>query len=105
MFNQIILVGRISDLQADYSQDRLNGCVTIAVERAFAESNGEYLTDYFDIQLWRGMVETLRDDYRPGDLIAVNGRIQNDGSKEKLQLIAEKISLIRRSEARKNRSA
>jgi len=104
MFNQIILVGRISDLQADYSQDRLNGTVTIAVERQFADSNGEYLTDYFDIQVWRGMVETLRDGYRPGDLIAVNGRIQNDGDKNKLLLIAEKISLIRRAETRKKRS-
>ncbi|MBO4537321.1 MAG: single-stranded DNA-binding protein [Erysipelotrichaceae bacterium] len=95
MFNQIFLVGRIDVLQADYGEDRMNGTIRLAVERPFPESNSEYLTDYFDVRVWRGMVETLKDSYRPGDLVGINGRIQNDGPAGQQLIIAEKITLIR----------
>ena len=98
MFNQIVIVGKIEAMQADYSEDRMNGMLVMAVERQFAEANGEYLTDYFNVQLWRGMIETLKDSYHPGDLIAVNGRLQNDGEAGKWLIIAEKVALIHKAE-------
>ncbi|MBQ6654881.1 MAG: single-stranded DNA-binding protein [Erysipelotrichaceae bacterium] len=97
MFNQIVIVGRIEELQADYSEDRLNGMIRIAVEREFPESNSEYLTDHFNVRLWRGMVETIKENYGAGDLIGINGRIQTEPETGLPLIIAEKVSLIRRA--------
>ena len=98
MFNQIVIVGRIEDLQADYSEDRLNGTIRIAVQREYPESNNEYQTDHFNVRLWRGMVETLRENYYSGDLIGINGRIQTEEDTGTALIIAEKVTLIHQSE-------
>ncbi|MCR5067509.1 MAG: single-stranded DNA-binding protein [Erysipelotrichaceae bacterium] len=97
MFNQIVIVGRIEELESDYSEDRLNGMIRIAVEREFPESNSEYLTDHFNVRVWRGMVETIRENYGNGDLIGINGRIQTEPDSGAPLIIAEKVSLIRRA--------
>lgn len=96
MFNQVIVVGRLSNLDMISEEERMNGLMTIEVERAFAQPDGSFLSDHFPVRLWRGMMETISDSYQPGDLIGVNGRIEEDDGQ--LLIVAEKVSLIRKQQ-------
>ncbi len=71
---------------------------TVAVERDYVQ-NGERQTDFIDCVAWRQTAEFLSRNFRKGDMIAVNGRIQtrtyedSSGKRQKrTELIAESIN-------------
>ncbi len=49
--------------------------VLLQVERPFANSEGIYETDHIQIEVWRGLAETLCSISKEDDLIAVKGRV------------------------------
>lgn len=78
MLNRIVLIGRlVADPQLRYTQ---NGTAVanfrIAVDRPFANQQGERETDFIDIVTWRKLAEVVANNLNKGRLVGVDGRLQ-----------------------------
>lgn len=78
MLNRVILIGRLTrDPELRYTP---NGTATanfnLAVDRPFANGNGEREADFIPIVTWRQLAETCANYLRKGRLTAIEGRIQ-----------------------------
>lgn len=74
---------------------------TLAVQRKFANADGERETDFIDCIAWRNQGENLAKYCHKGDKIAVTGALQvrtyetQDGQKRKIsEIIAEEVEFI-----------
>lgn len=111
MLNQVILVGRLvrtPELQLTESGTK-KSLVTLAVNRGFKNTNGEYDTDFIDCTLWTGIAENTAEYCKTGDIIGVRGRLQtriidnSDGTKyKKMDVIAEKVTFLSSYKNEKN---
>lgn len=111
MLNQVILVGRLvrnPELQLTESGKKIS-VVTLAVNRAFKNTNGEYDTDFFDCTLWTNVVENTAEYCRTGDVIGVKGRLQTrivekeDGNKfKRTEIVAERVTFLSSAEKLKD---
>lgn|SRR5690606_18492505 len=79
MLNRVILVGRLTrDPDLRYTP---NGGVavtrfTVAVNRKFANQQGEREADFINIVTWRALAENCGNYLKKGSLVAIEGRIQ-----------------------------
>ncbi len=102
MINMVMLVGRL--VKNPEIIERENGKkvsrVTLAVNRRFKGTDGNYHTDFIDCVLWDNFAQNVNEYCSKGDLIGVRGRIQvefyeKDGIKRKLtDVIAENITFL-----------
>ena len=103
MLNRAILIGRLTaDPDLRYTPQGV--AVTtfrIAVDRPFANQQGERETDFFPIVTWRRLAETCAHNLNKGRLVAVEGRLQNrqytrqDGSKGWVtEVIADNVRFL-----------
>jgi len=78
MLNKIILIGRLTDdPELRYTSNGTAVCnFTIAVQRPFKNSGGDYDTDFIDHVIWRKQAETIADRCFKGQLVATEGRLQ-----------------------------
>ncbi|MSS02344.1 single-stranded DNA-binding protein [Erysipelotrichaceae bacterium LKV-178-WT-2G] len=100
--NVFCLVGKIEELPS--LKETVNGIktcnVVLKVERSFANANGVYEFDTIQIEVWRGLAETLCNVSKVDDWISVKGRImsrkyEKDGHVyNNYAFIAEKISFL-----------
>ena len=103
MLNQVILVGRLvrtPELQLTDNGKKWS-MITLAVNRGYKNSNGEYDTDFLDCSLWTAIAENTAEYCKSGDIIGVKGRIQTrlidneDGTKhKKMEIIADKVTFL-----------
>uniref|UniRef100_UPI00272ED37B single-stranded DNA-binding protein n=1 Tax=uncultured Faecalibaculum sp. TaxID=1729681 RepID=UPI00272ED37B len=49
--------------------------LTVEVERPFANSMGIYEKDRIEVEVWRGLAETLASTCKQGDWVTAKGRI------------------------------
>jgi len=79
VLNRAILIGRLTaDPDLRYTPQGV--AVTtfrIAVDRPFANQQGERETDFFPIVTWRKLAEVCAHNLNKGRLVAVEGRLQN----------------------------
>lgn len=111
MLNQVILVGKLvrnPELQLTESGKKIS-VVTLAVNRAFKNTNGEYDTDFFDCTLWTNVAENTAEYCRTGDVIGVKGRLQTrivekeDGNKfKRTEIVAERVTFLSSAEKLKD---
>ena len=103
MLNQVIVVGRLVKTPELFVAETGNkgSIITLAVNRAFKNINGEYDTDFLDCTLWTGIAENTAEYCKKGDVIGVRGRLQSrivekeDGTKyKKMEIIAEKVTFL-----------
>ena len=103
MLNQVILVGRLVKTPELFVAETGNkgSIITLAVNRAFKNLNGEYDTDFLDCTLWTGIAENTAEYCKKGDIIGVRGRLQSrivekeDGTKyKKMEVIADKVTFL-----------
>lgn len=79
MLNKVVLIGRLTrDPDLKYTS---NGGVAVAnfslaVNRKFANQQGEYEADFINIVTWRNLAEDCANYLKKGSLIAIDGRIQ-----------------------------
>jgi len=103
MLNQIIIVGRL--VKDPFTRETEGGIkvsnITLAVNRNFKNSNGEYETDFLDCILWKGIAASTAEYCKQGDLIGVKGRLQarvyvNDAGVKKYikEIVAEKVTFL-----------
>ncbi len=102
MLNQSILVGRI--VQEPEVRETENGTkvtnITLAVQRPFKNTNGEYNTDFISCVLWRGIAESTAEYCKKGDLIGIRGRIQTriydeeNTPQNTVEVVAERVTFL-----------
>lgn len=79
MLNVCIVLGRIvNDLEVRQTQSGV-ACLqfTVAVERNFKNSNGEYDTDFISCVAWRETCEFIAKYFSKGKMIAVEGQLRS----------------------------
>lgn len=77
MINSVILLGRLVENPTlkNYEGEFSVATVTLAVTRAFKNSEGEYDTDFIRCVLWDGIAKNTCEYCKKGDMIALRGRL------------------------------
>lgn len=94
MLNQVIIVGRISEL-IRISDDYIN--MIISVPQSFKNKDGEYGVDLIDCKLIGNITNTTNDYCKIGNVVGIKGRlkINNDKNNNRIiEVIAEKVSFL-----------
>jgi single-strand DNA-binding protein len=106
MLNRIILIGRlVADPTLRYTQSGIAVTTfTLAVDRAFANQQGEREADFIDIVVWRRLAETCANHLFKGRLVAVEGRLQirsyddqNGIRRKAAEIIADNVRFLDRA--------
>lgn len=79
MLNIVILQGRlVADPEMKVTGSGVEvTSARIAVDRDFKDKNGERKADFFPITAWRGTAKFLADWFKKGQMIVVQGQLQN----------------------------
>lgn len=102
MINTVVLTGRPVkeiELKTLESGTKIAG-FTLAVNRSFKSSNGEYLTDFINIQTFDKTAEFVSNYVKKGELIGIEGRLQQrvyekDGQNVYIiEVVANQITLL-----------
>ena len=78
MINKVILMGRLTD-KPELKKTQSGVTVTsfsIAVQRRFKGSDGNYITDFINIVAWKNTAEFITKYFDKGQLISIVGSIQ-----------------------------
>lgn len=103
MLNRIILIGRLTkDPEMRYTPNgKAVTSFTIAVDRAFKNSNGEKEADFVNIVVWGTQAEHCATYLSKGKMAAVDGRLQirtydgEDGQKRWItEVVAETVRFL-----------
>ena len=101
--NKIILIGNLTrDPESGSTQSGVNFTrFNIAVNRPFANANGERVADYFDIICWRQLAERCAKYLFKGSKVGVNGWVQRrqyedrDGIKRtSFDVVADEVEFL-----------
>jgi len=103
VLNKVILIGRLTkDPELRYTPaGAAVATFSLAVERPFANQQGEREVDFINIVVWRKLAETCANQLGKGRLVAVDGRIQvrsyeaKDGQKRWItDVVAESVRFL-----------
>lgn len=105
MLNRVVLIGRLTrDPELRYvPSGHPVASFSLAVDRPFANQQGERETDFIDIVAWRKLAEQVSQHLSKGRLVAVEGRLQirsyetQDGQKRKVaEVVADAVRFLDR---------
>jgi len=103
MLNRVVLVGRlIRDPDLRQTTTRVSvATFTLAVNRTFANQDGEREADFIQCVVWRKTAENVARYVGKGSLVGVDGRIQTrsydaqDGSKRYVtEVVADSVQFL-----------
>ena len=83
--NQIIIVGRISDIR----NEKDDCYIDLVVSRNYKNENGEYEEDVLSIKLFNNIGNTVTEYCKPGDIVGIKGRAESGNI-----LVAEKVTFL-----------
>ena len=101
--NKIILIGNLTrDPESNTTPSGVNFTrFSIAVNRPFANSDGERVADYFNIVAWRKLAENCAKHLFKGNKVGVSGSVQQrqyedrDGIKRTtFDVVAEEVEFL-----------
>lgn len=100
--NKVVLVGRIvKDIELKYSKNgKANIDFTIAVNRDYKNTEGQYETDFINVTAWGPIAENTASFCKKADVVGVSGSLRKDsyetedGKRYKDYVLAEKIEFI-----------
>lgn len=101
--NKVILIGNLTkDPELATTNSGISVCrFTLAVSRAYSNSEGERETDFLNVVVWRGKAENCNKYLKKGSKCAVIGNIQTrsydaqDGTKRYVtEIVAEDVEFI-----------
>lgn len=103
--NRVVLVGRLTkDAELRYTPSGVAvASFTLAVNRPFANQQGEREADFVNVVAWRKTAENLANYTKKGSMIAVDGRIQTrsyekDGRRVYVtEVVADSVQFLGRS--------
>ena len=78
MLNHVTMMGRLTaDPELRHTQSGIPvTSFRIAVDRNYADQEGEVKTDFFDVTAWRGTAEIVCKYFTKGRMIAIDGRLE-----------------------------
>lgn len=101
--NKVFLIGRLTrDPELRYTGNNTAvATFSLAVNRNFANQNGEREADFFNIVVWRKAAENVKNFLTQGSQCAVEGRLQtrsyddNNGQKRYVtEIVADNVEFI-----------
>ena len=101
--NKVILIGRLTrDPELRYTSSNVATCTfSAAVDRPFANQNGEREADFINIVVWRKQAENCKNYLTKGSQVAIDGRIQTrnyddkDGKKVYVtEVVADNVQFL-----------
>lgn len=101
--NKIILLGRlVRDPEVEYTKsEKIVAKITLAVNRAFKNSDGQQEADFIPVIIWGKQAELIGNSCKKGHRLFVEGRLQirsydaKDGSKRWVtEVIANSFEFI-----------
>ncbi len=77
--NKVFLIGRLTrDPELRYTNGNVPvATFSIAVNRTFANANGEREADFFNIVVWRKQAQNVSQFVKKGSQVAIDGRLQS----------------------------
>ena len=111
MLNKVVLIGRLTrDPELRYTSSGIPVArFTLAVNRNYANQQGEREADFIPIVAWRGQAETSARYLNKGRLVAVAGRIQTgsyetpDGQRRyTTEVVADEVRFLDWGDGRKD---
>lgn len=105
MINRVILVGRmVADPELRFTPSGVAVAnFRVAVNRPFANAQGEREADFIDIVAWRQSAQFAADYLHKGRLVGIEGRLQvrsyttNDGQRRKVaEVVADSVRALDR---------
>ena len=103
MLNRIILIGRLTrDPELRYTPNNIAVTrFTLAVDRNYKSAQGEKMTDFITVVVWRQLAELCAEYLAKGKLAAVDGRLQvrsydaQDGTRKTVaEVVAENVRFL-----------
>lgn len=94
MLNEVVLVGRISQMPKAGSRPNSisDSHMVLEVRRSFRNSHGDITSDHIDIQLWKGIASDVIDFCHDRSILAIKGRLERTNIG--LVVVAEKITIM-----------
>ncbi len=101
--NKVQLIGNLTrDPELNETPSGVAVCrFSIAVNRSYANEEGERIADYFNITVWRGQAENCGKFLKKGSKVAIVGSLQNrtyedkDGVERKVtDIIASEVEFL-----------
>ena len=94
MLNQVVIVGRIIETPTikELENGKKSSTITLAVQRAYKNVDGEYETDFVPVILYNGIAENVLEYCKKGDVVGIRGRLETKDNE--LQIIAEKVTFL-----------
>ena len=98
--NKVMLIGRLSkEPELRYTQSGTAVAnFTLAVNRRFANQNGEREADFINCQAWQKTAEFIANHFKKGQQMALEGRLQvrtydgNDGQRRWVtEVVADQV--------------
>ena len=77
--NVVAIIGRITkELEISYTRQGTPNCTfTIAIQRDYKNSDGNYDADFIQIVAWREVAQLLVTHVKKGEQIGVNGQLRS----------------------------
>ena len=101
--NKVFLIGRLTrDPELRYTgSNTAVATFSLAVNRNFANQNGEREADFINIVVWRKQAENVKNYLSQGSQVAIDGRIQtrsyddNNGQKRYVtEVVADNVEFL-----------
>lgn len=93
MLNQILLIGKIKNIQKNIkisSKEFIK--VSLVVQRNYKNFNGQFDCDLINLFFWKDILASHRQLLINNNFVAIKGRVENHNGKE--LLIGELITLV-----------
>lgn len=100
MLNRITIIGRLTkDPELRYTQNnKAVASFTIAVERDFADADGDRKADFINCVAWSGTAEFVSKYFHKGSMAVVSGRLQtrtyqakDGGNRVAVEVVADAV--------------
>lgn len=105
--NKVVLTGNLTrDAEKSETSSGVALCrFSIAVNRDYANADGNKITDFFNITVWRGLAEVCGKYLKKGSKVAIIGSLQNRSYEDKegvkrtvTDIVASEVEFLSRSE-------
>lgn len=109
--NKVFLIGRLTkDPELRYTGSNIAvATFTVAVNKPFANQNGEREADFINIVVWRKQAENVKNYLSQGSQVAIDGRIQTrsyddqEGKKRYVtEVVADNVQFLDTKNSRNN---